>query len=277
MIQYERRSANVFSHLILAYNTSVQVYGTSDSLLVRRIAISTLDSSAPQGTTPSHVVATRLSKTDSEYVWVATSDGRIHRARWTTSEPPVEAFQTSSKSAKAMVVVPASDGDVLLMAESEKASRMELVAYKADDAGNFHSKSLLTLKKPDTGLHILESSHDGQLLVGAFQDRLFLGTAPSSWDDLENLQVDFFSFDSPDIITCLDIRSQAKFSTGEQSVDIVVGGARGGIYMYNDALSRVRAAGKPQFLKDGIQVQKYHWHRRAVHAVKWSHDGKWFG
>ncbi|KAH0597855.1 hypothetical protein MHUMG1_04227 [Metarhizium humberi] len=273
-------------YLILTYNTSIQIYNANDSLLIRRIPISTLDTSASKGSIPAHIVGTRLSKNNPQLVWVACSDGHIYCVNWSQGDAPSPAFQTSSKTAKALAVVPvafAEDKEILLVAESEKSNRMEVIAYQLVNGGKRKSNSVLSLQKPGYGLQILETSEDGQVIVGAFQDSLFLGTASATAESLDQLQYEIFSFDSPDLITSIDLRLHARFSGSRKSqagadtaVDVIIGGARGGIYVYHDALTHVRAVGKAQLVKDGIQVQKYHWHRKAVHAVKWSTDGNYF-
>ncbi|KHN96782.1 WD repeat-containing protein 75 [Metarhizium album ARSEF 1941] len=274
-------------YLILTYNTSLQVFNANDSLLVRRIPISTLDTSASKGATPAHIVATRLSKHNTQLAWVACSDGNIYCVNWTQGDIPTPAFQTSSSTAKALAVIPAAfteHKEILLVAESEKPSRMDVVAYQLVDGDKQKSASILTLQKPGYGLQILETSDDGQVIVGAFQDRLFLATASATTaENLDQLRYETFSFDSPDLITSIDMRLHPRFSGNKKghvgtdtAVDVIIGGARGGIYVYRDALSHVMSAGKAQFVKDGIQVQKYHWHRKAVHAVKWSADGNYF-
>ncbi|POR32737.1 U3 small nucleolar RNA-associated protein 17 [Tolypocladium paradoxum] len=280
-------------HLILTYNTSLQIYSAADSLLVRRIPISTLDTSVPQGSTPANIVATRLSTRNPHFVWVACSDGQIYHVNWTHSAEILPAFQTASGTAKAMVVVP-SEGqekkeETILVIESDKPSLMEVNAYQGlvSSRPKARFNSILVLKKPGSGLQLLEASADGQVLIGAFHDRLFLGVASQSGpDELDKLRYEFFSFDTPDLITTLDLRiytrpvstgSSRKTQVGSDTVvDIIAGGARGSIYIYHDALSRVQAGGKQQFVKDGIQVQKFHWHRKAVHSVKWSRDGNYF-
>ncbi|KAG8408968.1 NET1-associated nuclear protein 1 [Metarhizium acridum] len=258
-------------YLIITYNTSIQIYNANDSLLIRRIPISTLDTSASKGSTPAHIVGTRLSKSNPQLVWVACSDGHIYCVDWSQGDTPSPAFQTSSKTANALAVVPvafAEDKEILLVAESEKSNRMEVIAYQLVNGGKHKSNSILSLQKPGYGLQILETSECGQVIVGAFQDRLFLGTTSATAESLDQLQYEIFSFDSPDLITSIDMRLHARFSGStkghmgaDTAVDVIIGGARGGIYVYPDALSHVRAVGKAQFVKDGIQVQKYHWHR----------------
>lgn len=267
-------------HLIIAYNTSIQVYSAMDSLLVRRIPITVVESSAEKPATAPIIAAMRISKQNSNFVWVACSDGRVFHVDWTTTEAP-ESFQTRSGTAKALVVFQSDNTqDVLLVAEADKSSRVEIVAYEGNVQSMVQPKVVLEMKKAGTGLQILESSRDGQVLAGAINDRLFIGVpTQEQTGTLEGLKFEFFSFDAPELITALDVRVYARSSSKKARanpapvVDVIVGGARGSIYLYHDVLSRSQALGKPGSDKDMIQAQKYHWHRRAVHALKWSLDG----
>lgn len=276
--------SNDFSYLILTYNTSIQVFSAADSLLVRRIPITTLDTSAPKGSKPANIVATRLAKKDSDFLWVACSDGRICYVNWVTGSESIESFQTASGTANALTIISdnasGNEEDIILVAESDKAQRMDLVAYQGA-LSSAAPKNMLTLKKPGQGLQLLESTEDGQIVVGALNDRLFLGVASNQHaNDLEKLHYEFFSFDTPDLVTTIDVRAYARPYSGKKStaastrvVDVIVGSAHGAIYRYHDALSRLQATGKPDSERDNLQAQKYHWHRTAVHAVKWSRDG----
>ncbi|KAH6609305.1 u3 small nucleolar rna-associated 17 [Trichoderma cornu-damae] len=281
-----------FRYLILTYNTSVQVYTASDSLLLRRIPIGAVDTPASKGTSPATIVATKLSLQNPEYVWVACSDGHIYHVKWTETNEAHRSFQTVTGTAKAITVtvastdVPGAVADIVVVAESNKSNWMELTAYGGDILSSPLSKSILTVKKPDDGLHLIESSQDGLVLVGAFNDSLFLGVASQEQSTgFEKLHYDFFSFDVPDLVTTLDFRvypaSALSGNRGkgrrdsDKIVDVIVGGARGAIYLYHDALSRSQSLGKSNPPKEGIQAQKFHWHRKAVHAVKWSRDGNY--
>jgi NET1-associated nuclear protein 1 (U3 small nucleolar RNA-associated protein 17) len=221
-----------------------------------------------------------LSKQDPDFIWVACSDGNIYRLNWTLEKPELDNFQTASKTAKALVVVPAANaiGEAAIVAESDKTTRIELVAYdwKPSSPSKPSPKSLVSLKKPGSGLQLLESSANGQVLTGAINDRLFIAVAAA-----DQFQYDFYSFDTPDLITSIDMRVYKRPGIAakkgknelENVVDIIVGGARGGIYLYHDAVARCQAAGMSNQNGETIHAQKYHWHRKAVHSVKWSKDG----
>ncbi|KAM3510648.1 hypothetical protein MY11210_005683 [Beauveria gryllotalpidicola] len=271
-------------YLILTYNTSIQVFSATDSLLVRRIPVSSIDASAPPGSTPPPIVATRLSKQDADFVWVACADGRVHRINWTQESKNVNGFQTASNTARAMSIVPSGaqsrSKEVVIVAESDKSTRIELVAYEWDLLSAPTSRSLVSLKRQGNGIQLLESSKDGQFLVGAINDRLFLGVSKQLPAKSEKLQYEFYSFDTPDLITTLDLRAYKRSSKHarseiERSVDVIVGGARGGIYLYHDAVARCQATESGKQTDNTIHAQKYHWHRKAVHSAKWSRDGNY--
>lgn len=210
---------------------------------------------------------------------------------WTQNTDTVpSSFQTTSGTAKAMVIIPnphsSKKEDVVLVAESDKSNRLDVVAYQGDVLNAPVSHSVVVLKRPGNGLQLLETSQDGRILVGAQNDRLFIGVASTtSAESAGKLSYDFLSFDTPDLITTIDFRvyerpflagkaKKDKQTGSDQVVDILVGGARGGIYLYHDAVSRLQALGKSNSQKETIHAQKFHWHRRAVHAVKWSPDGE---
>jgi NET1-associated nuclear protein 1 (U3 small nucleolar RNA-associated protein 17) len=276
-------SLHSYRYLILTYNTSVQIYTTSDSLLLRRIPIGAVDTATSDGSSPANIVATRLSIQNPEYLWVACSDGQIYHVKWTEAAETHQSFKTVTGTAKAMTVTSTeasgAKADVVVVVETAKSNKTELTAYGGDLLSSPVSKHILSIKKPGNGLHLIEATQDGLVLVGAVNDSLFIGVAShEQTTNFEEIQYDFFSFDVPDIITTLDFRVyQASALPGAGSkgrrasdrvVDVIVGGARGGIYLYHDALARSQSLGKA-----GIQAQKFHWHRKAVHSVKWSRDG----
>ncbi|KAF4465129.1 hypothetical protein FALBO_8030 [Fusarium albosuccineum] len=272
-------------YLILAYNTSIQVYSAADSLLVRRIPITAADSSDQKASTPAHIVAMRQSKHNSDIIWVACSDGHVFQVNWTNSNPPVS-FQTRSRTARAMVAlkkkISGKEQEVILIVESDKAGRIEVVAYAATAKAESEPKVVFAMKKPGNGLQLLEASEDGQVLVGAINNRLFFGLpSQQQFDNLAAFDYEIYTFDTPDLITALDLRVYPRSAIGGKKarretapvLDIIVGGARGSIYLYHDALARSQALAKSGSDKEPIQAQNFHWHRKAVHALKWSRDG----
>lgn len=273
--------ANSRRYLIIAYNTSIQIYSAADSLLVRRIPITTFDSLSPKTETPAVIVSMRLSKSSPEHVWVACSDGRVFYINWTAPLGPLQpSFTTKTQTARAMSIVRTNvknHQDAVLILEWDKQHAVNLAAYAKPKETVLH-QNLFNMKKTGFGLQLLETSEDGLHVVGAVNDRLFVGVANvTQFDDFRKLAYEFYSFDTPDTIASIDIRTKApsakKAKQGASTlVDVVVGGARGAIYVYRDVIARLQAAGKAKG-EDALEALKYHWHRKAVHSVKWSRDG----
>ncbi|PHH67016.1 hypothetical protein CDD81_4411 [Ophiocordyceps australis] len=278
-------------HLILTYNTSLQVFSTVDSLLVRRIPVCVLNASASRRSSPASIVATRISTCNPRFVWVVCSDGQVYHVDWTCNAQVSPRFRTLSGSAKAMVVVPSiaqgENCDGIIMVELRGQHHIDIVAYPVNAGSGSEPKPIFTNPKPKSGIELLEASSDGQLLVGALGNRLFLGVAShAAPSELLKSQYDFYSFEVGEVISALDMRVQERpLSTvvnkkkGQSAphtvIDVVAGGSNGSIFVYRDLLSRLENAGKPQFVKAAIHAQKLHWHQKAVHALKWSRDGNY--
>lgn len=268
-------------YIIIAYNTSIQIYSAADSLLVRRIPITTIDSLSSKSETPAVIVSMRLSKSSPHHVWVACNDGRVFHINWTSASGPLQpSFTTNSKTARAMSIVRTNVKgyvDTVLVLESDKQHVVDLVAYsKAKD--KVQQRNIFSMKKAGFGLQLLETSDDGLHVVGALNDRLFVGAANvAQFEEFDKVQYELYSFDTSDTVASIDIRTKlpsakkAKQGAGK-IVDVLVGGARGAIYAYRDVVARLQAAGKTKG-EDSLEAQKYHWHRKAVHSVKWSRDG----
>lgn len=265
-----------FRFLLITYDTSLQVYSVADSLLVRRIALPVVgaNSGAP------YLVASALSQTSPDLVWLAASDGRIWRINWTTGSGVEECFRTKAgvihDIAAGAVTLNKKLCDILFVSESLKGS-YKIVAYDPSDLSNTKSQ---VLHSQAGKVNIVRTANGGSTLVAAAGDVLIAGALKqTSLHSIEDLVYDFYSINSADIICCLSIRSVSKKSsskkkathdTNESTIDIAVGCARGAIFIYSDLLTQLR--GKP---RKGLEIpKKQHWHQRAVHSVAWSTDGK---
>lgn len=220
-------------------------------------------------------------------MWIALSDGNVYRINWKKDSSASKGFQTVSKSARSMVVIPAAfDGAVqeaVIVGEYTKPSLLDIVGYQWDAKSGAQSKTLMSLSKAWSPAHVLEASADGQVLAASLNERLFLANATETrFTSIEQLEYKAYSFESPDIIASLDMKINARRKTSKNRqpdagsvVDVILGGARGAIYLYNDAIARCDLYGKPGAKTEDVEVRKYHWHRKAVHAVKWSRDGNY--
>lgn len=268
-----------FRYLLITYNTSIQVYSTEDSLLVRRISlpITKLDSGAELSSP--HIVASALSASAPEFLWVACSDGRIWHLNWATGEGAETPLTIDVKKVLDMTVesvdIRDKQEDVLFILQKLTKSSAQIVAY---DLKALRKKTGKPIHTYDENPQLLRSAAGGRLIVAAAKETLHIGTLKSKGKTVkavDDLEYAFHSFGVPDLVTCLDIRptlqTTKKGGIEIQFVDLVIGCARGAIYVYGDLLSKLPGSAT----KGGpIQPRKLHWHRRAVHSVKWSEDGK---
>ncbi|KAK3488863.1 uncharacterized protein B0T23DRAFT_186847 [Neurospora hispaniola] len=267
-------------YLLITYNTSIQVYSTEDSLLVRRISlpITKLDSGAELSSP--HIVASALSASAPEFLWVACSDGRIWHLNWATGEGAETPFTIDVKKVLDMTVesvdIRDKQEDVLFILQKLTKSSAQIVAY---DLKALRKKTGKLIHTYDENPQLLRSAAGGRLIVAAAKETLHIGTLKSKGKTVkavDDLEYAFHSFGVPDLVTCLDIRptlqTTKKGGIEIQFVDLVIGCARGAIYVYGDLLSKLPGSAT----KGGpIQPRKLHWHRRAVHSVKWSEDGNY--
>ncbi|KAK3985390.1 hypothetical protein QBC44DRAFT_250616 [Cladorrhinum sp. PSN332] len=269
-------------HLIITYNTSLQVYTTEDSLLVRRIALPMTKADGETELASAHIVATALSKCSPDYIWVASSDGRVWYINWTSGDGADSPVAIEAKKVLDMAVDAVEIGsatvDVLLVLQRLTKASAQIVAYDSKALSTKNGKILHTY---DESPQLLRSAAGGRVIVAAAKETLHVGflRANKKIGFLGDLAYKFYSFDLPDIISCLDIRTttrlKQKGGSELQFVDVVVGCARGAIYMYGDLARKLSIEASAASEVGLLQPRKYHWHRRAVHSVKWSDDGNY--
>ncbi|KAK0747835.1 WD40-repeat-containing domain protein [Apiosordaria backusii] len=255
--------------LIITYNTSIQVFSTESSLPIRRIPLPLTKTDDENTTSPAHIVATSLSMTSKEYIWVACSDGRIWNINWRLGSGSDTPFVVNSNKLVDMSVDAIEIGnskiDVLLVLQKTAPTAAQITAYTRESL--LEGKEGLLLHSFDESPQVLRFAAGGRLIVAAAKTALHIGKLKvNKITSLDALQFDFHSFDLPDIISCLDVRPTWKEKKLSRA-DVVVGCARGAIYLYNDILSGLSDR--------SLQPRKLHWHRRAVHSIKWSKDGNY--
>ncbi|KAK0657555.1 hypothetical protein B0T16DRAFT_386073 [Cercophora newfieldiana] len=263
-------------YLILTYNTSLQVYTTEDSLLVRRISLPVARSEGGE-----YIISSVLSKSSPEHVWVACSDGRVWHINWTTGTGADTPFDIE-KGILDMDVQSMEYGDVtqdlLLVVQTFEQTPAQLVAY--DEEGLSKREGTLLATFDEGRPSILRSAGNGKVTVAASGSTLYVGLLRHKKKGAgPELEYQLYSFGVPDIIASLDIRAilrtTKKGATEIQRVDVAIGGARGGIWVYSDIAAKLTVDGHSTLKAAAIQPRKYHWHRRAVHSVKWSADGNY--
>ncbi|CAI4218574.1 unnamed protein product [Parascedosporium putredinis] len=192
-------------YLILAYSTSIQVYTTADSLLIRRIPIK------PPQNTPFEIVAARLSAQNGSHLWVACSDGRLWLIDWTNGSVLREPVITKSHSAVDMILLNLKIGknqrEIPVVSEHLKEGRNTLVAYNYQSTDESKtSKMLAALSHAGQKIHSLVAVNDSRVLLAATKSTLIVGVASGKFSSFSDFSYTFYNFETNDIITCLDAR-----------------------------------------------------------------------
>ncbi|XXH05494.1 hypothetical protein Hte_011924 [Hypoxylon texense] len=275
----DEKYALQIAHLILAYNTSIQVFSADNSLLIRKIPLLQLapDKKAEQ------VVSICLSPSSPNHVWVASSVGHLWSIDWTNGKGSETAFKLKCHLLMSMTVERmqfAKTSQDVPFASIQKRGQWQLVACDMRKSTLNGYKTLTTLDQPILNLR---SAQDGFALVASSEDNILFGTLTTrAVSSITNLNYEFFTLDCSDEIMCLDVRATSRVHLNQKSqaeagdepvLDVVVGCARGPVLLYNDLLPQLRRLHSPKGHRNSLQPRKYHWHRKAVHAVKWSRDG----
>ncbi|KAI0126450.1 quinon protein alcohol dehydrogenase-like superfamily [Xylariales sp. AK1849] len=268
-------------YLILAYNTSVQVYSAVESLLIRKVSLPV----SAKVDNPENIIAMSLSPTYPNSIWVASSTGRIWLIDWTNgagADSPLQLHCVLLSGFTVQSVKLRTQPRDTLFISVLFEYQWHIWACDIEDMSLKHKKTLLS--REDI-IENLQSVQDGRYVAASSRKDILLGSLwPNPSRSAKDFAYEFFILDCSDEITCLDIRTTervhlnngSQLDSGDDAVlDIVVGGARGAIYSYNDPLPRLHSLHEAGGRNHSLQPRKYHWHRKAVHAVKWSQDGNY--
>ncbi|KAI0426872.1 WD40-repeat-containing domain protein [Xylaria sp. FL1042] len=268
-------------HLILAYNTSLQVYSAPDSLLLRKIELSfsRIDGRRDQ------IAAVRPSATSENLLWVASHGGSIWLIDWTTGAGSDEPLKLDCDRLHDMFVDSVEIGNDfrdLLYVSSRNEQAWQITAYDVRGLELVGSKTVFS---HTSAIQNLRVAHSGYTFTAYADQTVIVGSRKNETPStLEDLAYEVISFDAGDEITCLDMQVTARVHINRRSqreasdlpvVDLAIGCARGAIFAYNDLLPKIRLLNNPKTRHHALQPRKYHWHRKAVHAVKWSRDGNY--
>lgn len=225
-------------------------------------------------TTQGHLYLSTISGTIEKWDWIESS--RLYRWRISSSiYSLVTAKQTTDD--------PGSD---LVYTIDRKGQGSWLISVHrlagTKDGAKTEVKTLFTNQQVLSSIKILEK---GRVIFATSGSQLIFGVsdepAPSP---LRDVSYTWRIIDCPEYIVSTDVRMRLseemqkipkKSRSSANVVDIVVGGLKGSIHIYEDLLQKLirkdHHAGKGSSVD--ITSRRLHWHRNAVQAVKWSADG----
>ena len=269
---------NILRYLLIAYDTAVNVYSTSTSLLVRRLRVNKSD----------RVAAFALSFLETKHLFLATESGSIEKWDWIEGQrleywnisTPIQYITTSKPNLEG------ESTELVYTVDRKGGSQWMLTAHRllgGEEASKTDLGTLIKYPQPLTSVSVLEK---GRIIVLTSKSRLIIGSTdkPDS-ASLNELAYVWRDIECTEWITSIDVRirpnnKDAKKPKNSESgtlgaIDVVVGVLTGAIIRYDDLLRHLIV--KERLIKSenatGVSSQRLHWHRNAVLALKWSIDG----
>ncbi|KAI1119221.1 WD40-repeat-containing domain protein [Nemania sp. NC0429] len=268
-------------HLILAYNTSLQVYSAPESLLLRKIQLSLAQVDGRRD----QIIAVCPSATSSNLLWVTSYGGHLWLIDWKTGAGSEVRMLLDCDRVHDMFVDSAIIGSTvrdMVYISAKKGEAWHIIAH---DIRNLEVVGSKTIFSHTSAIENLRVAHLGHTFAAYSERNIILGSRiHNAMPNFEDLAYEVVTLDASDEITCLDIRVTNRVHLNRKSqreasdapvIDVVIGCARGALFAYNDLLPQIRLLNDPKARRHALQPHKYHWHRKAVHAVKWSRDGNY--
>ncbi|KAH9207316.1 WD repeat-containing protein-like protein [Leptodontidium sp. 2 PMI_412] len=274
--------------LIVAHLGAVHVYSTANSLLTRSIKLK-LNESADL---PPRIIAFCLSPTDSNLLWVACSDGSVYSIDWTSGAGAEQYWGVSSTGCIHMTVASMESAerrrDVVFTTEARKDGRFRITANELAPPNSSIQTVARTIYTSNQRINFLKTAREGSIVVAASGNKILVGRLRSTeYDTIDKMRYEFRIFESTDAIKSLDIRVTQRQGAEDMKkanplkkipvVDLVIGDVRGVIFVHNDLFPKlwIDSDGKMSGVSLTLAPRKLHWHRQAVHTVKWSLDGNY--
>ncbi|KAG9242784.1 quinon protein alcohol dehydrogenase-like superfamily [Calycina marina] len=281
--------------LILANRSSISVYSTSNSLLTTTLIPKVDVVKRPNA----RIIAYCISPTNPDHIWVAFADGAIYYINWISGEGADEFWTLSSNGCIHMTVASMVSGgrrrDVVFATELRSDKAWRITANELSLPGSKLPSASITIFTSTQMVNYLKSANEGEVLVATAEKSIMLGfLATDKYETLDKIRYEFRVFDSSAFISAIDVRCSIPHKEDEEDevvakrkgkkqkqkqkpkpiVDVVVGDAKGSIFVHNDLLRNLLNKERlKQESNISLLPQKLHWHRQGVQTVKWSLDG----
>ncbi|KAF2828376.1 WD40 repeat-like protein [Ophiobolus disseminans] len=269
-------------YLILATPKSVQIYSTETSLLARAL---------PLGSTNNIITTFALSSTKPKQLYVADSSELITLWDWTEGTK-LGRWQIGATVKKMVVITrPGADDDLVYCHEAGKNHVVNVHALRTkSQAGETELKQVLKSSSKITTMQVLLQ---GKYVVVSTIDTITVGkrikASKTAVQDFSYLWREIRL--SKQITTCStyfrqpEVSEKGKKTAQDQRdvLDIAVGDESGVILLFEDILASFATIESSQKgnksgsdSAESLRPKRFHWHRDAVGAVKWSLDGNYF-
>lgn len=265
-------------YLILANLKSLQVYVTETSLLANALPI------GGTGVLTAHA----LSSTNPSQVYVADSNGLITLWDWVNGAK-VGRWEIGALVRNMTVITqPESNEDLVYCHETGSNHVINVHALRTkSQVSKTELKRVLKTSSAVRGIQVLLQ---GKYVILATADSIMVGKRMKlNKTALQDFEYVWREFKFSKRITTFNAyhrepeeSSKGKKASSEQrdAIDIAVGEETGVVFLFEDILATFAAIEGSQKGKkektdnaESLRPKRFHWHRDAVGAVKWSLDG----
>ncbi len=201
----------------------------------------------------------------------------------------LESWNTSSPIYSIVASTPSLEheiNDLLFTVDRKGEGPWMITAHRLTGGADTAKTDLGTLRKNPQPLTFLKVYENGRIIVATSGSNLIIGcTEKPDATQLRDLSYTWREVECPEWITSIDVQikhsgkslKKAKMtnSPSQGAVDIVLGGLKGSVFIYDDLLRKLKEAERQPRLDKAANItsQHKHWHRNAVLSVKWSADG----
>lgn len=265
-------------YLLVAYDSSVNVYSASTSLLVRKLCIDK----------PDRISSFVLSPSTADQVFISTVSGSIEKWDWTKGIK-LEYWYTSVPIYRIII---SSNGDrenwngLIYTIDKKNKGQWMLTVHRLLGGKESSKTDLGTLFRcydPLTSVKIIEN---GKTIILTSGSKIIFGSCDQPDPGLlKDISYVWRNIDSMRWITSIDVRTRPFETPTENSkkghlieqsaIDVVVGNSDGCIVIYDNLMESL--INEERKIKsgtgDGVRSRRLHWHRNPVLALKWSVDG----
>ena len=146
---------------------------------------------------------------------------------------------------------------------------------RGGDPSEDSTKSILQLNKPIQTLKVVDH---GRVIVALTPDSILVGISSKPHaKSIDDVRYEWRQVRCSEPPLSLDVRfTKTSRVSSHLALNVVVGGLKGCIYVYQDLLEKLNFEGeskKDRPVSTDVKARELHWHREGVPAVSWSNDG----
>ena len=258
-------------YLILPTESSLQIYSTKTSLVVRtldtgEVLADPITSCVPDPSNPNNI-------------FVSKRGGTVQNWDWKTGQK-LESWKCQIDLLRIVAVLPEAESPdhyTLLTVHGGLAEKSRLLHSVLAPKSNAANEEVLLLSKIGHW-SVCKSFDSGNVVLLCSSNKLTIGQLLPKPKDATVKEYTWREVTVPQPVASLDVQVRDRPKTAGSSpiklIDVVIGCMDGVIILYEDLLYRL--VGREKGVKDAdILSRRLHWHRQAVNTVKWSRDGNY--